>query len=310
MNYNLLKVLPLSMIIVLTISFFSCCEDEKDIIDPEGSKDIITEEKPDEGLNANCVLISVTEECRYPSNLTITTEIFHSPIYEINSWNGRTILKSYKKEGDLFYSLVCDLPDYVFLSTPNYEMECELNIRGLISEAKIERETHSFKYDNKNRLIEKTMQYGSEVQLEKFTYDDKYNMIGYKRTRDEEVLCEAQIEYSTIQAKAIPLQSLYGNVFGDIFNNVWPLLEMGLYGNSIPLYLVNRIVYKKAGEDVETVYEYTLDKNGYVIKMVEMDYRVSGTYITTYTFEWGAISTLSYTNWLFTDIGSPYYRYL
>lgn len=72
------------------------------------------------------------------------------------------------------------------------------------------------------------------------------------------------------------------------------------------MYLVDKISYN----DTEIVYDYTLDKNGYVIKMVETKYLVSGTYINTYTFEWRAVSTLSYSNWLFSDIGSPYYRYL
>lgn len=60
----------------------------------------------------------------------------------------------------------------------------------------------------------------------------------------------------------------------------------------------------------EFEYDYTLDKNGYVETMTQIRYDASETFFSTYTFEWTPVSTPSYTNWLFSDIGSPYYRYL
>lgn len=264
----------------------------------------------DDTSNAICVLASVVSESRLPSGTTTTTKIFESPIYEVNKWNSQTVLKSYKNEGSS-YSFVYDLPNKVFYYPPYYDVECILSA-GLISEVKIGGESHTFEYDNKRRLISRTLQYGSEIQVEEFTYDGKFNMVGYKRTRNDEILYEAEIEYTKTPAKTIPLQCLdssFGNVFNDVFSG-WSFLEMGLYGNTIPLYLIERILYKSSGEEVEKVFEYSLNRTGYVVEMVEMDYRSSGTFITTYTFDWEAVSVPTYTNWLFSDIASPYYRYL
>lgn len=274
---------------------------------PEDDKD----PENDDASDAICVLASVVKEDRLPSGTTTTTKIFDSPIYEVNKWNSRTVLKSYKSSGSS-YSFVYDLPNSVSYYPPYYDMECTLNSGGIISEAKIGRESHTFEYDNKHRLICRTMRYGSEIQVEEFSYDGKYNMVGYKRTRNDEILCEAEIEYSTIPAKTIPLQcfdSSFGSVFNDVFSG-WSFLEMGLYGNTIPLYLIERIVYKSSDEEVEKTFEYSLNRSGYVVEMVEMDYRSSGTFITTYAFDWEAVSVSTYTNWLFSDIASPYYRYL
>lgn len=264
----------------------------------------------DDTSNAICVLASVVSESRLPSGTTTTTKIFESPIYEVNKWNSQTVLKSYKNEGSS-YSFVYDLPNKVFYYPPYYDVECILSA-GLISKVKIGGESHTFEYDNKRRLISRTLQYGSEMQVEEFTYDGKFNMVGYKRTRNDEVLYEAEIEYTKTPAKTIPLQCFdgsLGNVFHDVFSG-WSFLEMGLYGNTIPLYLIERILYKSSGEEVEKVFEYSLNRTGYVVEMVEMDYRSSGTFITTYTFDWEAVSVPTYTNWLFSDIASPYYRYL
>ena len=63
-----------------------------------------------------------------------------------------------------------------------------------------------------------------------------------------------------------------------------------------------------SGAEIE--FDYTLDRNGYVTRMVKKNYGASKTYISTWNFEWKEVSTPSYTNWLFSDVTSPYYRYL
>jgi len=301
---------------VLCCGFVACDTEEnnENEVENEWNENEIPDDnedsESDDTSNAICVLASVVSESRLPSGTTTTTKIFESPIYEVNKWNSQTVLKSYKNEGSS-YSFVYDLPNKVFYYPPYYDVECILSA-GLISEVKIGGESHTFEYDNKRRLISRTLQYGSEIQVEEFTYDGKFNMVGYKRTRNDEILYEAEIEYTKTPAKTIPLQCLdssFGNVFNDVFSG-WSFLEMGLYGNTIPLYLIERILYKSSGEEVEKVFEYSLNRTGYVVEMVEMDYRSSGTFITTYTFDWEAVSVPTYTNWLFSDIASPYYRYL
>lgn len=301
---------------VLCCGFVACDTEEnnENEVENEWNENEIPDDnedsESDDTSNAICVLASVVSESRLPSGTTTTTKIFESPIYEVNKWNSQTVLKSYENEGSS-YSFVYDLPNKVFYYPPYYDVECILSA-GLISEVKIGGESHTFEYDNKRRLISRTLQYGSEIQVEEFTYDGKFNMVGYKRTRNDEILYEAEIEYTKTPAKTIPLQCLdssFGNVFNDVFSG-WSFLEMGLYGNTIPLYLIERILYKSSGEEVEKVFEYSLNRTGYVVEMVEMDYRSSGTFITTYTFDWEAVSVPTYTNWLFLDIASPYYRYL
>ena len=297
-------------------SGFAACDTEENNeneVENEWNENDTSEDNEDleneDVSNANCALSSVVEETRYSSGTIRTSKIFDSPVYKVNKWNNQTVLISYENSGSS-YNFEYDLPNSVSYHPPYSDAECTLNSIGLISETKIGRESHTFEYDNKRRLIRRTMQYGSEIQIEEFTYDGKYNIVGYKRTRNDEVLDEAEIEYTKTPAKTIPLQCFgSANVFHDVFSG-WSFLEMGLYGNTIPMYLVERIIHKRYGEEVEKVFEYSLNRNGYVVEMVEMDYHPSETFITTYTFDWKAVSVPTYTNWLFTDIASPYYRYL
>lgn len=120
-----------------------------------------------------------------------------------------------------------------------------------------------------------------------FELDDGSSIISKVVERNDGVLYKAEIEYSTISARNIPLQcfdSSFGNIFHDAFSG-WVFLEIGLYGNSISLYLIERFVYKSSDEEVEMVFEYLLNKNEYVVEMVDMDCRASGTFTTTYTFD-------------------------
>ena len=302
------KIFYIFIAIMLCGGFVGCGDDagEKVSVLPDEPKD-----EPKDEPNSNYVLVSVTEKSRQPSGYTMTSTIFKSPVYEVDSWSGKTVLKSYEWSSAYTHSYVYDLPNYVYhYSDSPYEEICTL-ANGLISELKIGRESQTFRYDKKHRLIETVNKYGTiEGPVSEFSYDDKYNMVGYKSTSNNELVDDIQIEYSTIPAKTIPLQCFDISACQPfcVFFNQWPFLEMGLFGNSIPLYLVDKI--KCLNDEVEKVYEYKLDENGYVIEMTQKDYRVDGTYLTTYNFEWKEVSTPTYTNWLFSDIGSPYYKYL
>ena len=302
MMKRLFFYLQLFLLSLCTVS----CEDAGDDLVESDNTEETSPDEPNDNKNAetNFVLASVMKETRYSTHTSVM-ETFKNPKYEVNGWNKRTVLKSYKS-GSSVYNYVYDLPNSVQCFSSVYDIECTLNIKGLISEAKIGREVHTFKYDNKNRLIELIQQYGSEANLIEYTYDSKYNMVCCKRN-DREL----QIEYTAIPAKTIPMQWLVNTSEGLFGSTEFPFLEMGLYGNTIPLHLIDRIVCKwYDGDEYEKVYEYTLDENGYVVQMTEMDYRASETFVTTYTFEWQPVGVPTYTNWLFSDITSPYYRYL
>ena len=290
---------------LLSLCTVSCEDAGDDLVESDNTEETSPDEPNDnKNTETNFVLASVMEESKFSTHTSVM-ETLNNTIYEVNGWNKRTVLKSYKS-GSSVYNYVYDLPNSVQCLSSVYDMECTLNTKGLISEAKIGREVHTFKYDNKNRLIEQIQQYGSEANLIEYTYDSKYNMVCCKSDNQE-----IRIEYTVIPAKTIPMQWLAetsGSFFG---RHEFPFLEMGLYGNTIPLHLIDRIVCKwYDGGEYEKVYEYTLDENGYVVQMVEMAYYASGTVITTYTFEWEPVAIPTYTNWLFSDITSPYYRYL
>ena len=291
------------------IAIQSCEKGDEGMISPDSPEEI----EPGESINSSYVLFAATEKTRYPSGTTITTNCFDNPVYEVNSWNGKTVLKSYDKYSDSPYcTFTYALPKRIDCNSTISDMECTINTTGLISQEKIGHQLNTYKYDSKNRLTEIKVQYGSEVQVERLTYDNTYNIVSYKRMREGTILGEAIIEYTTIPAKSIPLQSFdisFGSIFSEFCN--WSLLEMGFYGNTIPLNLVKRILYtSSSGEEAEKVYEYTLNESGYVVEILEMDHRASETFVKTWSFEWEEVVTPSYTNWLFSDMGSPYYRYL
>ena len=296
-------------VFALVIALSSCGEDE-----PNGSDDLFEPEIPEnnqendntqseESMSGNYVLYSAVEKTIYASGGAITMQQFCNPEYEVNPWSGRTVLKSLNG-----YVFTYDFPN----SVSTTEMSCTLNIAGLISSAETHWESYDFEYDAKNRLTSATIKVASEIHEKKYSYDNLYNIIGYKRILNGEVINETKVEYTTILAKTIPLQLLDASAR----NEMWllfkvPFMEIGLYGNSIPLYLIDRIVTKTStGEEIETVYEYKLNSNGYVEEMTVMDYLASQTFISKWEFEWLEVSTPSYTNWLFSDITSPYYRYI
>lgn len=311
---NFINLLPLLSCMIMAFILSACKEDNIEQSVDLTIPDDTNQEDPsnsDEPSSNNYVLLSATEKS---VNLNITTLELSNPIYEIDKWSGKTVLKSYDKYGESsYYSFIYELPDNVTCYCPSlYDIECTLNSRHLISETKIGRESYIYEYDSRNRPITITSQYGTSAQSKQtvsLTYDNTFNIISKKMTDYKgEILDEISVEYTAIPAKTIPLQCLdvtVGNIF-DHFHK-WPFTETGLYGNVIPLYLIQRIIYSN-GREIE--FDYTLDNKGYVIEMIKKVYGASSTSISIWNFEWKSVSTPSYTNWLFSDITSPYYRYL
>ncbi len=274
--------------------------------DPNYPNDPDNPDNPNSPTSGNYVLASIKETERFPNGTTLNKLIFSNPIYNVVS--DYNVITSYKNfTGDIKYnylsgnSMTCD-PHW------NSFYSCSLT-RGLISEIVINQlEKETFEYDSKYRLISVTTQEGADTYSETFSYDG-YNVIGSKYSKNNVFVSETKIEYTTIPAKTIPLQffddpMLHGMVF--FHEPYWVFMEKGAFGNSIPMYLIHRITYG----DYEIIYDYTLNKNGYVVKMETKRYQAGGSYFSTYSIEWQEVGVPSYTNWLFSDIGSPYYRYL
>lgn len=321
-----MKLINKTSILVLCISFLaafgliSCGESgnnpPSELEEDNSNNNQDLDESEDEVSNDNYVLHSVVETTRISTGETVVTKNFYNPVYEVSTWSGRTMLKSYDKYTESPYSqFQYALPDAVTIYNSSFTMECSLNSKSIVM-AKIGREKYVYEYDTKNRLIKITSQYGDldhDIHIREFKYDSTFNLIGYKLFIDNTLAEEAEIEYSTVVAKTIPLQcydSSYGNIFS-YFGDA-DLLAMGFFGNSIPLYLVKRILFKdySTNSENEKVFEYEVNQQGYVVEMVMMDYRVTQTFISTWKFEWEKVLTPSYVNWLFSDITSPYYRYL
>lgn len=315
---NQTSILVLCMSFLMAFNLISCGENDSpnELEEDNSSNNQDLDESEEEVSKDNYVLHSVVETTRISTGETVVTKIFYNPVYEVNAWSGRTVLKSYDKYSESPYSqFKYALPDVVTKYNSSFTMECSLNSASIVM-AKIGREKYTYEYDTKNRLIKITSQYGDldhDVQIREFKYDNTFNLIGYKLSIDDKLVEEAAIEYSAIIARTIPLQCYdlsYGNIFSYLGDA--DLLAMGFLGNSIPLYLVKRILFKdyNANSENEKVFEYEVNQQGYVVEMMVMDYRATQTFISTWKFEWEKVLTPSYINWLFSDITSPYYRYL
>lgn len=253
---------------------------------------------------------NIKETVRTSSGSVYSSDIFSNPIYSVDGWFAKTVLKSYNSNiGNYSYSY--SFPNSFSGKTPNSEISCTYdNYRSHITKVTIGRENMNFEYDNKNRLTSVTVYYGSSLEAtDKYTYDDKYNVIRFQRINGSNILIDTKFEYTQISAKGIPLQcfSSATSSLGVLFNqNLFPFLEIGAFGNSIPMYLISKVV---ESDGTERLFDYVTD-NGWVVNMTEKVYMTSGTYIYSYDISWDAKSRASYTNWLFSDEGSPYYRYL
>lgn len=321
---NFIRFQSLAFILIaIGMNLQSCEKGDEDISHPnypeesgpEGDTPNPDEDtsNPDGNGSGYYVLLSATEETRYPSGNTITKTRFSNPVYNVESWTGKTVLQSYDWLRDSRHY------DYTYFVRDNHIVcsygtgwletkEYTLNSDKLIIQGECDGELFLYSFDSRHRLTTIKSSYGNDAQIEDLSYDSNYNLTEYRRKEENgDIFEEATIEYTTIPTKSMPWE--FYDVLSDIQIDPY-LLEQGFFGNTIPMYLIKRIVLNSFGSESEKTYEYTLDRNGYVIEMVERDYRVDETFVTTWNFEWKKVATPSYSNWLFTDVGSPYYRYL
>lgn len=321
----------LASVIAMSLFFTSCGDDEPDEPEipgisqpPDTPNHPDTPETPDQPgptIRQNKVLLSATVRERSSSGWTTEQMEFHSPEYSVNRYNKYTILESYSSGDTSPYSeFSYNLPTKVRLIPlgderlyRDYTLGDYLNHLLIKEYQSVGSPKHTFEYDTKRRVKSCYVEEKNSKSTYEYTFDNTFNMIGCRRIIDGEIFYKSEISYTTIPAKTIPLQLLDVSS-SDIFLLAevdWPLMEAGFYGNSIPLYLVDSVIFTyNSGEEVEFTYDYELDKDGYVTSMECRKYTNTGTSIDKWTFTWQSVTTPSYTNWLFGDEGSPYYRYL
>ncbi len=321
---------------VIAMSFFltSCGDDEPDEPEMPGTSQTPdtpnrpdtpdtpeTPDQPEPTGRQNKVLLSATVRERSSSGWTTEEREFHSPEYSVNRYNKYTVLESYSNDDTSPYlEFSYNLPTKVRL-TPlgdevlhrDYTLGDYLDYLLIKEYQSVGSPKRTFEYDTKRRVRYSYVEEKNSKSTYEYTFDNTFNMIGCRRIINGEVFYKSEITYTTIPAKTIPLQLL--DVSGlDIFLLAevdWPLMEAGFYGNSIPLYLVDSVIFTDhRGAEIELTYDYELDKDGYVTTMECRKYTNTGTSIYKWTFTWQTVTTPSYTNWLFGDEGSPYYRYL
>lgn len=271
------------------------------------------EEESPVDYTGNYVLWKVNEHTRFSSGVQTSITIFSQPKYEYNNWLNYTVLTGTQRSQDDGSPMVYtyNLPNSATLHYSSLSSDYELNNRLIIEYETTGSGSTCQYYDSKNRLVREEHLYKSDLTYYYYTYDNSYNITGIAREKGTDRIATLDIEYTDIPAKTIPLQNFCSSalITDGCFRVDWPLMEAGLYGNCIPLKLIKRIKSATSwGDETEFEYEYTLNKAGYVEEMIEYQYMSSGTSITTLTFEWKKLDNHSYTNWLFSDIGSPYYR--
>lgn len=318
MKKFIFSLLPIFMVAALCMCLTSCGggDDDPNLSDPPvvtGNENQNGEQTT--GSTSNYYVVqSIIEESRLPSGTTTVSTIYSDPVYEQSATDGRPRIKSYNDRSDKItftYSAngILESSTNSLIRDLNYTLETGFSLNtGRISKYVYEYgdgEIHTCEYDSKNRLIKEKITFGSEVTNDTYTYDDAYNMIGYQRTRGTSTLQKKTIEYTTIRAKHIPLR----DGVKDGLDHWGVLDDIGAFGHSVPMYLIKRVINALSGE-VEKDYDYILDNNGYVTKIVEYNYGSTGTSINTYIVKWTPSNTKpSYASWLLNDIGSPYTRY-
>ncbi|MCM1452294.1 MAG: hypothetical protein NC102_08540 [Clostridium sp.] len=304
-------------LIVFGFAFFAIsCGDGGDEPEPNTPDTPAVPNDPDDG-EIKCKVISKIElEKRYPSGSTFSPDvIFSSPKYEYNKWWDFYLLNSYN-DGSISFSCSYDFPYSISQTLRNsdgplinYDIVYEIDqISHLVSKEHLSDIVHhdsaeyEYKYDNKRRLIQVIYPSGKSTDI---AYDDFD--ISRIRTYMDGIY---YLEYYDIVAKHIPIQ-----YFNETTTHYVPLLyasqmilESGWMGNSIPLHLIKTVKCDGGGEEYN--YKYKFDKDGYVTEMIEEKWTDTGTYINTYKIEWTETDNCTYINWLFNDIGSPYYKYM
>lgn len=172
-------------------------------------------------------------------------------------------------------------------------------------------ENNEYFYDDMGRLIRMVKKCGSDEWVTQLTYD-LYNIVKISQTYNGETKFTKIIAYTNIPAKTVPLQC-----FNVGSSQLYSLYESGNFGKSIPLRLIKSISTNTVYESNESVFEYKLDSDGYVIRMKETVYGSDNVKEHDWTFTWDIVAQgssiteyWSYTNWLFNSDASPYYPYL
>lgn len=259
---------------------------------------------PSDGSSEYMVIASVMETTRYPDGRIIENQLLSNPVYETAQWLGKTVLTSYESYSDWSYTY--DFPNKAVMKSGSAVCTYKLDY-DYATDFTSRDEDGTFQYDNKGRMTVATISYGSQTSEDRYTYDRAYNVVRYERVTNGHSGLGCDISYTDINAKCAPLQWLVGSGDWSSVLRPWAFYEAGIFRNSLPSKLVDAI---SQDDGVEIEYDYRLNDNGYVTRMVEHKFMSSGTYITTYDIKWRKTSIPSFSNWLFNDEGSPYYRIL
>lgn len=265
----------------------------------------------DISLNMHYALERIDKTTKYATHTSSAT-IFSSPSY--NSHNNYAWMVLYSYNGE-YQSVNITYNRLTSIVVDEYNINTyTLNTKGLIVKkvqdhnGKYPDYTTTYSYDSKNRLTEVYNDAPGEGWIKyNISYDAYYNISEVIRQGNlgSGIFTEGErYEYSNRIAKMVPW---YFASF--LYEYELPLLEQGVFGPSMPVNLVTAI---RSSETYELLVEfsYTINVAGYVTKIVKKSYLPSETVITTYTLKWKEVSKSSYTEWLYTDVTSPFYRYL
>lgn len=293
-------------ILTACLCIFACGKNE--VEEPEPGPGPVPPDNNTGELKEQCMVIkSITCRTRYPNGSYVTDELSNFN-YETEPYSQKTVLTSYK-DNRYKYSL----PEEVINSSGSSNTEYQFAAIGRtrIASYKSGWTVGKYDYDSAGRLITITETEFSDIAKRTYTYDNTYNIIRYERTFNGRRTDAATIHYTSIKAKCAPLQILTEkSVFSlTSYTEPWAFFDAGLFENSLPLYLIDKIVHDNG---TEFQYKYTTNQEGYVTQMEEYKYLTDGVYISTYDIVWEPVNngSVTYSYWLYKDIGSPYYRYL
>lgn len=298
----------LFMGLTLSCALTACGDDDPPASDDKPSNPV-TPDTPDdpepEAPSSKYMIISSIIET---DNLSgVPREIFANPKYNIAPWLRKTVLEGYDT-----YTF-----KYNFPRTATMKCDYEYGSDDIIDYTLATDHVTSFTginsgdgelvYDSKMRLITVKIALGSKRWEYSYMYDNTFNITEYKATHQGDVIESAKINYTSIPAKCAPLQWMFSTPYLMPDTQPWAFFEAGLFGNTMPLYLIDSVTF---GDGTEVEYSYITNHDGYVTQMREDKYMPNYHYITTYDITWESVSTPTYSNWLFNDESSPYSRYL
>lgn len=312
---KLLKFLMLLFISTLSLTFTSCGDDNPTTVIPQEPVEP-DDQKPASTAHPNKILLNIVESYSYSQGTTYEMNVYHTNKYEVNNWSKRTVITSFTLSGDDPWEYYYNLPYSISFSYWGFNNKLTLSDQYVFVEKQEgtagSEPSYYYTYDSKARLVERTMSVGSRIV---YDYDDNYNIIKISKYRDGKLEQECKITYNDKISKTIPLQCYATgmnnfNLPGEYNVNLY---EAGFYGVSIPINLMSRVIvdsYIGDCQRTEYEYKYTFDSDGYVETMTEYRYDNIETFISKYKFTWEPVSVSTYTNWLFNDVRSPYYRLL